>query len=359
MRILVIGYYWSGKFSDYVAGGLKDIGHDVLFVYENELSFLQRLKIAIHTQAWLYRLTRGLVELVKKRTKTVYEPYRTSFQKRRQSKILPKARRFHPDAVIVVQGSSLQVEVLEGLKRELNLPIAVWFGDNPLHWTDGSYDKKWAYFDIIFVVEPTWPERLRLFTSAPIFVLPLGTVTSLYFSIRGRIPEKYSADVAFVAAASEERAEVLRHLVDYDLKIFGPRWDEYFDKYPKLRKHWHGAITPKEVNLVYNGSKIILGLYARETKNSVSQRFFDTGASGGFLLTEQKPQISQLFRDGIVAEFSSISELKEKIDYYLSHESERKRMARLLQEEAVKNHTYKNRVGVIVREPNQFMKKNG
>ena len=77
-------------------------------------------------------------------------------------------------------------------------------------------------------------------------------------------------------------------------------------------------------------------------------RTFEVPGCGGFLLTQCSEEQCEFFEEGKeIACFSSAEELREKIEYYLSHEEERKKMAKAAYGK-VKNHTYLHRAKRIL-----------
>ena len=77
-------------------------------------------------------------------------------------------------------------------------------------------------------------------------------------------------------------------------------------------------------------------------------RTFEIPGCGGFLFTERSKQQCEFFEEGKeIACFSTPEELREKVDYYLNHEEERRQMADAAHRE-VQNHTYLHRVKKIL-----------
>jgi spore maturation protein CgeB len=68
-------------------------------------------------------------------------------------------------------------------------------------------------------------------------------------------------------------------------------------------------------------------------------------AAGGFLLTDHYEEISELFEIGKEIEtYSSGKELKEKVEYYLSHEDERIKIAAAGKKKFYELYTWEQRV---------------
>ena len=92
----------------------------------------------------------------------------------------------------------------------------------------------------------------------------------------------------------------------------------------------HGEVnTLNEMPKVFNLSKINLNMTVRSIETGLPLRCFDIMGCGGFLMTNYQEEINDMFVIGEDLEaYSSIEELVDKCDYYLTHEEERKTIAR-------------------------------
>lgn len=139
-------------------------------------------------------------------------------------------------------------------------------------------------------------------------------------------------DVLFVGRSSFRRIFLLEYIKD-KVSIYGNRWNK---SYPVISSALKRNIVNKTVwgdeltDLMFQ-SKIILNItnsnfYCVET--GLNLRIFEVLAAGGFLLTDHYDEISELFEIGKEIEtYSSGKELREKVEYYLSHEEERMKIA--------------------------------
>ena len=76
-------------------------------------------------------------------------------------------------------------------------------------------------------------------------------------------------------------------------------------------------------------------------------RLFDALACGAFVISDKIPSAETLFEGNIVT-YDDADDLKNKIEYYLSNEHERKEKAQKGNEIVLKNHTFDNRVDTIL-----------
>lgn len=134
-------------------------------------------------------------------------------------------------------------------------------------------------------------------------------------------------DVTFFGSyiGQGERIKYLTAIKDYvNLKVFGWNYEEWrkagFDADP--------AVYGDKFNEKVAESKIVLGFSVDpHTWGYWSNRTGKVLLAGGFLLYQYAPGMELFFGDGMEY-FSSIDELKEKMDFYLIADTEREEVAR-------------------------------
>lgn len=83
-----------------------------------------------------------------------------------------------------------------------------------------------------------------------------------------------------------------------------------------------------EMPKVFHLSRININITSRSIESGIPQRVFDIMAVGGFCLTNYQPELEDLFEIGKDLDvYHDLDELMKKIEYYLSHERERVRIA--------------------------------
>jgi hypothetical protein len=86
-------------------------------------------------------------------------------------------------------------------------------------------------------------------------------------------------------------------------------------------------------------------------KRQVRLREFEIPINGGFYLTQDCPQLRELFCLGkTVAAWDSLSDLYDKVQYYLNHPAERQEIAQLAQAHCLQHHTWKKRFSNLLKE---------
>lgn len=169
--------------------------------------------------------------------------------------------------------------------------------------------------------------------------------------------EKYGSDVCFVGSMYPERIELFETLMDFDLGIWGPGW-ENLDADSPLRKYVKGgSVTPDTWIKIYNASKIVvnyMGNYGENIKEEkvyqASPRVFETMACGSFQIVDGKRDVLTLFKSGehLVC-FKKIHEVKDLVIYYLKHPQERQKIAQKGYREVLEKHTYVHRIKELLK----------
>ena len=145
----------------------------------------------------------------------------------------------------------------------------------------------------------------------------------------------------------EERPEILRKISEkYSLSHFA------YEKAPTLTQvNFCGyADYMKEMPFVFRGSKINLNITLRSILSGIPLRCMDIMGAGGFLLSNYQPELAEFFRDGQeMVMYESQDDLMGKIEYYLSHEKERKDIAMCGKEKIEKEFSYEKKLSDIFR----------
>jgi spore maturation protein CgeB len=104
----------------------------------------------------------------------------------------------------------------------------------------------------------------------------------------------------------------------------------------------------QNLNETYGRTKINVDINRVVITEGLTQRVFDCGAGAHFVITSNKPVIGEFFapsgknREAVV--FDGDRHLKELIDYFLTHEDERRAIAERAHRRVLNEHTYDHRI---------------
>lgn len=155
-------------------------------------------------------------------------------------------------------------------------------------------------------------------------------------------------ELLFVGNSRHVFRKILRDLLptEHKLSVYGRHWEEY----PVQEYVVNDYMDNDKVGQAYHDAKILLNDHWDDMREYgiISNRIFDALAVGAFVISDYIPEIDTLF-DGAVVTYQTKEDLKEKVDYYLEHDEEREKLAKRGQEIVLSQHTFKERVGAIIR----------
>ncbi|RKN85287.1 CgeB family protein [Paenibacillus ginsengarvi] len=264
----------------------------------------------------------------------------------------------NPDLVLVLDaaGCSFKTEQVDRM-RDGGLLTAVWLPDDPYH-SDATADIA-RHYDYVFTIEANCVSMYRDIGCCRVFHLPFGVNPG--FTRHVRVDETYRHDICFVGSAFWNRVAYFDEIADYlaakRVKIIGYWW-ERLRQYEKLASRIEGVwMSPEETAKYYSGAKIVINLHRSaddkshnsNSRNvpahSVNPRLFEIASCAAFQLVDNRPELSQFYTPGVeIATFESPSDLVGKLDYYLTHDEERREIARRGLYRTVNEHTYRNRI---------------
>ena len=163
------------------------------------------------------------------------------------------------------------------------------------------------------------------------------------------VDEKKRCDLLVIASLYPYRNMILERLsrdLSIDMEIHGPvpRW--MATRLPMVRPPLYG----KEKAAKFFSAKICLNTFHYAEIESVNCRFFEIVGSGGFQICDDKPAIYEfLEKDREIVTYANYSELREKIAYYLDHESEREQIRARAFDRFKSKHTYEQRLNEMFR----------
>ncbi|HNX90687.1 MAG TPA: glycosyltransferase [Candidatus Omnitrophota bacterium] len=161
----------------------------------------------------------------------------------------------------------------------------------------------------------------------------------------GEVKDEYQ--VSFIGSVSSAHETRKKWLDKINKKIPVHIWGE-----GDIRgyQHYHGVAWGKEMFRILKASKIVLNCHidmAGDYANNM--RLFETTGCGSLLMTDSKKNMSDMFEPGKeVVCYNSAEDCSEFIEYYLSHEEERKKIAIAGQSRTLREHTYYNRMEELV-----------
>lgn len=264
--------------------------------------------------------------------------------------ILAQVERFQPDIVLAMAQAPLNQRALKRLRAD-GVPTAMWFMEDFRLFT---YWRAFApLYDIFAVIQKGgFFSELSSIGVENMLYLPVAAQPDIHKPLDLTPADKtlYGSALSFMGAGYPNRRNAFKELIGYDFKIWGTEWDGDTALAPLVQMQ--GArISTEDTVKIFNASSINLNLHssvkaAEAVSNGefVNPRTFELAACGAFQLVDTRSCLPDMFEADELATFSSIQELKEKIDYYLQNPAEREKVAAKSRERVLAEHTYAKRM---------------
>jgi spore maturation protein CgeB len=239
---------------------------------------------------------------------------------------------FQPDLILVVSGNLISPAALQVIRQKTKATLFHYYGEdflNPLN-TKSTLRRSISLYDHLFTTKTFNVPELRKMGLDHITYIPCGYIPNVHFPVMVTDADrlKYGSDLTFVGTYEAVRAAVMSQLKPFKLRIWGSEWHKAGKELGLERSIEHRAVFCEEMSRVLNSSKINLAFLRKANRDRHDQRTFEIPACGGFELSERTDEVVGFFEEGKEIEcFDSVDELKDKAAYYLSHETQRQRIA--------------------------------
>ena len=262
----------------------------------------------------------------------------------RSLKLVSVVKKWNPDVLIIAGGVSKLTKLPLLVAKKTKCKIFLLHGEDPLISATKWEKDNLGFFDQIIVNDQIHKKHWEKLGANKVICLPYTAFNPDYYCrYRNR---QFQYQLCFVGTLSLDRLKILKQLLIFKPAIFGylPKSIQLDDN---LKPFYCGEAWGKQVVKIYNQSKIILNFVPEHMPVGGNNRTFEIPGCGGFQLASRCP--TQWFQPGKEIEiFSSISELKSKIKYYLEHDYQRQQIAQAGYLKAGKHHTYRHRFRKIL-----------
>ncbi|ANS77249.1 spore maturation protein cgeB [Paenibacillus yonginensis] len=271
------------------------------------------------------------------------------------------AAEHRPDLVLVLDGLEMPTDQIDAI-RAMGIPTAVWLTDDP-YYTDMTFQLT-LHYDYVFTLELNCVEHYRQLGCPNVYYLPFGVHPGHFRPLRDRAPEV--RNLSFVGSGYWNRVHFFQPIIDKlmarGLRINGIWWDRLVEADSYAGRIEQGTwLGPQETAAVYSSSKISLNLHRSYDDDSVNNnaskipavspnpRTFEIAASGSLQLVDVRDDLARFYTPGVEIEtFSSHDELLSKIDFYLTHEAERREIVLRALDRTLREHTYSHRLNELL-----------
>ena len=166
-----------------------------------------------------------------------------------------------------------------------------------------------------------------------------------YISMPAR--QRHAFDRAVVWRATQlYRYSCIDELMPFEPRIAGDSgWNTLIDGNAFLHSELNYY---EELPFFYNACTINFNATSLQMKTGLNQRIFDVPACGGFLITDYREQIEEMFNpDTEVVCYRNTAEIGDIVSFYLKHADERNKISERARRRVTSQHTYAHRLAVL------------
>lgn len=263
--------------------------------------------------------------------------------------VLQEASAWRPDLLLALAQAPLGSRVLQQL-RSAGVRTAFWYVEN---FRVLPYWKTVApAYDTFFAIQrEPFLSMLREAGSPKALFLPTACDAGRHVPVTLTEDERarYGADVSFAGAPYLNRRRLLLALTEFSPRLWGEGWHQ--TELAPFAANGGRLFSLPEMIRVFAGTRVNLNIHSAAHVDGldpdpdyVNPRTFELAACGAFQLVDQREHLRDLFSAEEVVSFSSLSELSDRIRYYLAHDEERLAMAARSRQRALAEHTFEHRV---------------
>jgi spore maturation protein CgeB len=206
-------------------------------------------------------------------------------------------------------------------------------------------------YDAVFVKDRYMQDLFsRMIKSTAFYYLPEACNPAVHRSVELTEQEReiYGCEVMIAGTLYYYRQEILRHLSEFDLKVWGLQPDWLTNRL-RLR-HSGRPVFALDKARAARGAKVSLNTLHYGEVDGLNARAFELAGCGGFQMISTVPVLAEHFEVGTeVIGFTCVEELVELIRYYLDKPDLAAAIATRGQARAYREHTYEHRLREILR----------
>jgi spore maturation protein CgeB len=267
---------------------------------------------------------------------------------------------FQPHVVFAyLVGDEIDVETLDSITRDASATTMGYFGDD--EWRFEGFSSRYAQaFNWVITTDQRAVAKYRMIGCQNVIYKKTGA-NHFVFRKRG-LDELY--DCTFVGAARLDRIRLVNRLRKDRVRVdcWGTAWGmnlkervifKLWGGGRLLQKSSHNRLTHEEMSALFEQTKVNLNLSGsfRGKRKQVKARVFEVTASRGFLLSEYAEGLEEFFEiNKEIVTFEGYDDMLDKINFFLSHDSERRRISEAGYKRTLSSHTSERRIREIFTE---------
>lgn len=274
------------------------------------------------------------------------------------NEILVQADILKPDLVLIYKGGYVEPATLKKLKKAFKCSIINVYPDISFFTHGKLIPQCVPLYDYFFSTKSFHIEELRKkFNYRNVAILQHAADPNVHYKVDDeRLKKQFECDISFIGGYSRKKENILKTVSEKfthkKIKVWGGGWNRLGN--PVSDNAEGATIFGRMYSIAIAASKINLGILSEKHPSTISgdqvtARTFNIPACGGFMIHEKTEEFLKIFTDGENAvTYSSTDDLIEKIDYYLKHPEERKRIVENAYEFVHSYHSHHNRAEEVI-----------
>jgi spore maturation protein CgeB len=330
-RVLVVGsHIFPDALEWHLVDTLREMGHAVEF-FETQIASSSMPRFV---QGFAHKCSQLLLR----------EPERLF-----ESRLLRKVGEFEPALILVTLGNQVSPKTLQRLRTVSTAAIVCWCQDQMT--TIGRQFLIGGEYDFVFVKDRYMQDLFsRMVRSTTFHYLPEACNPRVHRTAELGEEERrlYGCEVMIAGTLYYYRQEILRRLMEFDLKIWGLRPDWLVNRLGS--KYAGREVFGADKARAVAGARICLNTLHYGEVDGLNCRAFEIAGCGGFQMISSVPVLREHFAVGAeIVEFRDTDELVELVRHYLARPDLAAEIGRRSQVRAHAEHTFEHRLREIMR----------
>jgi spore maturation protein CgeB len=335
MNIVVVGCFYSEAFALHISETLNIMGNTV-FNFDVSVKKIKQQNF-LNTQ--FVKVSNSLFALADN----------IAFLRNiRLRKLLGLVYSNNIDLIIVCYDYFLPSEINE-VKRVTKAKIVLWYPDSIAGFGKSLFMN--SDYDALFFKDPYIIHALKDTLKMPIYYLPEAFNPYKHHFSDELIQEisSYTCDITTAGNMHSYRTAFFSNLSEYSIKLWGNSPPSWLENSLITQIYQGRPVYYFEKALAFRNAKVVLNNLLYSEIWGVNVRCFEVAGIGAFQMMDWRPNINHLFEENkeIIC-FRSISDLKNKLNYWLPRDEERKIIAKSGQKRALSEHTYTHRLNLLL-----------
>lgn len=337
MKIAYVGPLWYGGTCLQRMETLRQLGHQILPV-DTEPEDVRR-----KSQRLIYRVKRKLLG--------------PSDLAKANKNLIQLLRTHNVDVLWLDKALTIRPETLNIVRQISPKTIIVGYSPDDMmakHNQTRNFLKGMSHYDIYFTTKSYNVEELKKLGCPKVVFIGNAYAPKVHRPILVTREERleFGGKVGFIGDYELQRAEAVLYLAENSVpvRVWGPNWDKKCRLSHRNLKVEGRALWGDDYARAICCFDINLAFLRKINRDLETTRSIEIPACGAFMLAERTCEHLELFDEGKEAEFfSTKKELLEKTRYYLTHEEERKRIAKAGRERCLKSgYSYRDRISEMI-----------